>query len=392
MKKNNNFSIHCRFYLHKGKLKKCAVMIEIFINRKPRHRSTNFAALPSEWDHESGQYKDNAEANSELKAISDLVQKTHKDYLKLKRPISHEQLFKIIRERTKKDINPKTLFGFALRVAQDRSVSLSGSSIRKENNQIDRLEKFLRHTRQTEILLCEVKPAFLQQYYQYCIQDACKHNHSVLQVRYVKLIMKQAHFEGLIDRNNVEFDFRFKVKEASNYTFLSAEELEIFSKYHYPRTLVQSVADMFVFQCYTSFDYGDLYEFNPKIHVQYEQETAVIRKIRCKNDEVMLVPFFEEAKAIWEKYEGKFPIISNQVYNKYLKEIGKLLGFEKNMNSKVGRKTFGNIMYGKNISLDVVKTMMGHKSIRTTEKYYVQTMQIHRVLHETQNLSTVKKA
>ena len=47
---------------------------------------------------------------------------------------------------------------------------------------------------------------------------------------------------------------------------------------------------------------------------------------------------------ILEKYEGRLPLIANQSYNRYLKEIALQLGIKKRLTTHVGRKTHATIL------------------------------------------------
>lgn len=51
-----------------------------------------------------------------------------------------------------------------------------------------------------------------------------------------------------------------------------------------------------------------------------------IVKERDKNGNRSELPFFPEARKILDECNGTLPIITNQRYNKYIKEVAKMLG------------------------------------------------------------------
>lgn len=91
-----------------------------------------------------------------------------------------------------------------------------------------------------------------------------------------------------------------------------------------------------------------------------------------------VLPFMPEAKEICMKYcittlQGKklvIPVITNQKYNAYLKEIGEIQGFKITLSTHVGRKTFGTIALNKGYSIETVSKMLGHNNIKTTQQHY----------------------
>ena len=64
------------------------------------------------------------------------------------------------------------------------------------------------------------------------------------------------------------------------------------------------------------------------------------------------------------------PVVSNQKINAYLKEIGDLCEIDKNITFHMARHTFATtITLSNGVSIESVSSMLGHKSIRTTQIY-----------------------
>ncbi|MNI14023.1 Tyrosine recombinase XerD [compost metagenome] len=69
------------------------------------------------------------------------------------------------------------------------------------------------------------------------------------------------------------------------------------------------------------------------------------------------------------KRNSLLPILSNTNYNGYLKEIGAICGIQRELNTHLARHTFADIMLNLGMPLEDVSKMLGHKSIRTTQRY-----------------------
>ncbi len=63
------------------------------------------------------------------------------------------------------------------------------------------------------------------------------------------------------------------------------------------------------------------------------------------------------------------PINSNTKYNGYLKEIAEICGIKRNLTTHLARHTFADIMLNLGMPLEDLGKMLGHRSIRTTQRY-----------------------
>ena len=80
-----------------------------------------------------------------------------------------------------------------------------------------------------------------------------------------------------------------------------------------------------------------------------------------------------KAKVIWDKYNGKLPVISNQKMNEYLKVIGNLCHISTPLSTHLARKTFAStVLLANNVPLKVVSNLLAHSDSRITEKHYAE--------------------
>ena len=106
-----------------------------------------------------------------------------------------------------------------------------------------------------------------------------------------------------------------------------------------------------------------------------------IKMIRKKTKREISIPLLAKSKEILAKYQESenfklLPIISNQKFNSYLKEISDVVGFEKNLTHHVARKTFATtILLYNDIPMEIVSELLGHSKISTTQESYAKVVQ-----------------
>lgn len=156
---------------------------------------------------------------------------------------------------------------------------------------------------------------------------------------------------------------------------------EVMKIYHkdFGNDRLNEVRDAFVFQCFTGFAYQDIYGLSPEniIHVGFQRERW-LAKDRGKTGVNEIVPILPIIEQLIERYKDHpvclirgalMPINSNARYNGYLKEIAAICNIQRELNTHLARHTFADIMLNLGMSLEDVSKMLGHKSIRTTQRY-----------------------
>ena len=99
-----------------------------------------------------------------------------------------------------------------------------------------------------------------------------------------------------------------------------------------------------------------------------------IVKPRQKTKIISHIPLLPIAKELWEKYDYKLPVLTNQKYNSYLKELADVCGINKNFHSHLARHTFATILLNNGVDMVSVSKILGHSNSRITEKTYAQMM------------------
>jgi integrase/recombinase XerD len=199
------------------------------------------------------------------------------------------------------------------------------------------------------------------------------HNYAVRILELCRSVLTHSYNQEIIRTNNL-FMFKLKKEKPKKPVYLTPEEIALIKATQFHPPFYQRVADLFLFQCYTGFDYADLCTVNASnLYLHPIDKRQYIIKKRIKTGHEAYIPYFENISAIWSKYNYQLPIMTNQVYNRSLKELALICGIEKRITSHVGRKTYGMIKLNyEGYGIESVSKMLGHSAIKTTETFYAQ--------------------
>lgn len=184
---------------------------------------------------------------------------------------------------------------------------------------------------------------------------------------------------------------RLRKAKANKFIYLRPDEYAKIKDLDFGQAYgVMQSADRLILECETGLRYSDMNdlsesnvrEIKGKLHIQ----TATMKTAGNYSE-----PMSDEVLRIYRKYNNGFPPeITNQVFNRNLKEIGKLLGmFEiehyielrggekkkvekfrwEQMCSHVGRRTYASLLYSGGEDLKIISLKMGHTSTSMTETY-----------------------
>ncbi|WP_167856344.1 site-specific integrase [Hymenobacter metallicola] len=162
--------------------------------------------------------------------------------------------------------------------------------------------------------------------------------------------------------------------------FLDLDELGRVSYYPFSLQAVQRAADCFVFQCWTGLAYADLANLRIPRDVSRGHDgrrwlKIVRQKSTMDKPYECIVPLLPEAERILARYEQQLPVISNQNYNRYLKEVAALCGLSvERLTTHIGRKTAGVLLLNAGVRMEVVSKILGHSSIKMTERIYAKIL------------------
>lgn len=191
--------------------------------------------------------------------------------------------------------------------------------------------------------------------------------------------IKIAVAEGYLDKDPFMLH---KTKMVRNeVVYLSVKELKKLEKHEFTQARLQQVKDWFVFSCYTGLAYNELKNLLKQHIVIGFDGQLWIEMVRQKTQKNITVPLLPKAKQLIDKYsidesEVIFPMISNQRYNSYLKEIASILGISKRLTSHTGRKTFAtSVLLYNDVPMEIVSELLGHSNMKITQEHYGKIIQ-----------------
>lgn len=132
--------------------------------------------------------------------------------------------------------------------------------------------------------------------------------------------------------------------------YLTRKELTGLLNHQFANDVYNVIAKIFAFQCFTGLSYKELYSYKL---IWFDTQTINgvevkgrwwIDSLRTKNDVAEYSYLFDEAKEIHDFFNGQIPLISNQTYNRILKEIAEIRKISKKLTTHVGRKTHSTLL------------------------------------------------
>ena len=158
-------------------------------------------------------------------------------------------------------------------------------------------------------------------------------------------------------------------RKAKPVEFLTEAEIDVIRCKELTNERLKKVRDCFLFECYTGIAFIDMKHLKPSDFMKNDEGQIYIKKKRNKTGIDFLVVLMEDALEIALRYNFKIPVLSNQKYNSYLKELADLCDIKKPLHSHVGRHTCACLLLNRGMSLEVVAKVLGHSTIKHTQHY-----------------------
>jgi integrase len=151
------------------------------------------------------------------------------------------------------------------------------------------------------------------------------------------------------------------------------------------------IRDLFLVGCYTGLRFSDFTELKPGNYKKTPDGKEYIEMMTQKTGTKVTIPVKSEVREIVSRYNYQLPkAISNQKFNDYLKEVGKLAGLDEPtmltrfrngkrvdqtfpkyelMTSHTARRSFASNAYKAGVPVRYVMTVTGHKTEKEFYKY-----------------------
>ena len=193
--------------------------------------------------------------------------------------------------------------------------------------------------------------------------------------RFLNSFILDAIDEGLMRKNPYKSLHinKEKINDKALEKYLTKEEFARLANLELPVEYLQHARDLFVFQTYTCLAYVDLAAFDAsKIRNIGGRPMYVGRRGKTNQEYTFLL--LQPAMDILKKYNGQLPIMTNQVYNKFIKMLAVMAGINKPVSSHWARHTGATMLLNNGVGLEIVAKVLGHSTTKITKQVYAKLL------------------
>lgn len=360
------------------------IYIRIIVDSKPVEVATKHYVKPDQWSPEKGRVKGNTEYARTLNAFLDNSKtKLTKIFNRLEEQeelITAERIKNIFVGKAGKQRTLLEVFDYhnnqmKAQVGKDYALgTYKRFEIAKKL-----VQEFMQYQyAKSDVFLSELDYEFVTnlEFYFKTVRK-CAHNTTMKYITNLRKIVYMARLHGWLEQDPF-MKFKCTIKETKRH-YLTEEEITLLQEKEIDIDRLAQVRDIFLFCCYTGLAYADVHKLTPNQIGRGVDGKYWIFTDRTKTKTASHIPLLSPALALVEKYKDHpeavnrsriFPVSSNQKMNAYLKEIADLCGISKTLTTHVARHTFATTVTLTNgVPLETVSSMLGHKSIKTTQHY-----------------------
>lgn len=350
----------------------CPIELSIIINSERKVITLDRQINPSHWNPKSQTVKNNKEINTYLQSITQKLYTLQTELLKHNIPLTIENLLDAYKNGIQPHSTIITLFQKHNKEYYKTKIltkTCTKDTYLKYEKTLQYLKQYLQQVyNKKDIALNKITPQFIDGFFSFLLQHM-QNNSAIKTIKKLKTILSIAIDEGYIQTN----PFRLKLKEETVFhnplTTTDIEKIKSYLRGNFS-IRISNVGYCFLFQCYTGLAYIDMKNLTRD---NIKDNTIIIN--RQKTNVQSIIPLLPQALEILEMYDYKLPVLSNQKYNSYLKEIQDICGITKPIHSHIARHTFATQLINNNVPLPVIARALGHSNTRITEKTYAKLNQ-----------------
>ena len=348
----------------KGKDGTAPVELSIIINSQRKVITLERRCKPSNWNSAKQMAKGDKATNDFIAAIRTRMMQLEVEMLKTNTPITLDSFLSAYKNGLTKRM--PTLQEVMQMVIDDYADKcnkgiVSAVTVGKYKTTLAHFNNYM----QKDMCITAVTPNVINKFNDYLL-GVMKNNSAVQKMKCLKTVLQYAVDEGYITTS----PFKCKMSiEKLEYNPLTIDEVNKIKNKKITNERLNNVRWLFLFQCYTGLAYTDLATLTKD-----DIKDGMIIKRRKKTKVQSIIPILDVTKQILEMYDYKLPILSNQKYNAYLKEIADICGINKELHTHLARHTMATICLNNGIDINVIAKILGHSSTRITLSTYAQLL------------------
>ncbi len=384
--KRSTFSL--LFFIKRARLNKngeASIEMRVTINGTRAEASTKRSILPEYWNKEKGRVlpknRDCKSLNSHLDEIHHRIMSLYQDMVKNGDELNPKMLLNHFFGRT---TTPKHTILSIFSEHNKKTTELSSLG-KTAKGTAKRYETSYRHTEEfiktcysvDDMDITKIDHKFVADYDHFLRSKRnCSNNTTVKYLKNFRKIINQSIANGYI-KNDPFASTKFSYEKVDP-VFLEQHELDLVINKKFTNNRLTQVRDVFVFCCYTGLAFADVKKLSlGNLHRDNGGSNWIVIN-RQKTKTICHIPILDIAQNILNKYKSNpqlkngllLPVLSNQKYNSYIKEIMAICGINKSITSHSARHTAATtVMLSNNVKIENVAAILGHSDIRMTQHY-----------------------
>lgn len=381
------YDLNVLFYLKKTKVNRAGeapIYLRITVNSKRSEMSIKRNVKENIWDSKSQRVKGRSEKvrliNNYIDEVENNLNRIYNIGIQEDVTISADYLKNILNGSNEKNKMLIPVFQeYNNLMEREKGKKYVPKTVARYVHAFGHIKKFLKlEYGMSDIELVKLDHQFMRRFDIY-LQTECKYHPNTV-TKYLKILKTVIHSAvafGYLSRNPLQ-GYSTTYKE-SNRQYLTADELNTLETLVLGNERLEKVRDVFVFICYTGISYADLILLNKDNISRGIDGKNWLTYHRVKTKVRASIPLLLTAQKVLDKYQSSpeciaankiLPIISNQKFNEYIKEVATTCKITKPVTAHIGRHTFATtITLSNGVPMETVQKMLAHTNISTTMLY-----------------------
>lgn len=342
--------------------------LSVIINGKRRYLSLERRIKTSLFDSKKQRVKGDKETNEYMEAIRSKCYQIETEMIKAKMLVTVDTFI----HAYKNGVNPNHISLYELfdeyikrQCAKYEQRLITKASLGKYKCTVRYCKEAVPDKMLKEFTTADTEQIYLQ------MLQSMSNNAAICYMRKLKTIIFFAIEEGYIEKNPITYHFH---KDKIETIPLTLDEVRLIRAKDYGSDRINKVRDIFILQCYTGLSYTDMKALTKDDIKTDNSGNRWIVKDRQKTGVTSFIPLIETSLEILERYDYKLPVLSNQKYNSYLKEIQEVCHITKTLHSHLARHTCGTLLLNAGVDIMSVSKILGHSSSKITEAVYAKML------------------
>ena len=379
-------------YLKKGtrdRSGKAPIMGRITLGRSIAQFSCKLFCNPDLWNpRESrmdGKSREAVEVNAKLDNLLLAVQASYQSLLAKGSPFDATD----IKEDFQGSVQSRTMLlerfdGLIEEMKDHVGVDIKENSLASYRQTRARLQQFIQAKyKVSDLAFSQLTEDFIKQFEQYVIGEVgLKQSTCYNMIVLIKKVCKLAYREGAADSllfDNVHVDKGdSRLPKALDREALDKLKALCFDGWEID---LETARDVFLFACYTGAAYCDLMALNPEHLIRDDEGVLWLKFNRQKTGVLCRVKLLPEVLRLMNRLSDErrntlLPHIDYLTYQSHLKVLRLRAGIALPITSHTARHTFATLItLEQGVPIETVSKMLGHSTVRMTERYAKVTPQ-----------------